>query len=97
MTKTTTQKDKKISIKELYQDYGEVSDIFSTEPTKVQKVKYVIFHKLSESDRRIILIYAELQSIRKVAQKLGISAASAWLTISKIKQHIKEEMNGNKK
>lgn len=93
MMKTTTQqKDKKISIKELYQDYGEISDIFSTEPTKVQKTKFIIFHKLTESDRRIILLYAELQSIRKVAEKLGISAASAWLTISKIKQHIKDEM-----
>lgn len=81
-----------MKITELYQDYGEDNDIFSEEPEKVRKVKYIIFHKLSEADRRIILMYAELQSIRKVAAKLGISAASAWLKLKEIKDTVKSYM-----
>lgn len=81
-----------MNIKQLYQDYLPVDDIFTEEPEKVRKVKYIIFNKLTEPNRRIILLYAELQSIRKVAQKLGISAASAWLRITEIKNEIKNLM-----
>ena len=78
-----------MKITELYQDYLPVDDVFTEEPEKVRKVKYIIFNKLTEPNRRIIILYAELQSIRKVAQKLGISAASAWLKITEIKNEIK--------
>lgn len=81
-----------MTIRELYSDYLPVDDIFTEEPEKVRKVKYIIFNKLTEPNRRIILLYAELQSIRKVAQKLGISAASAWLRITEIKNEIKNLM-----
>lgn len=81
-----------MNIKELYEDYEPVNDIFQDEPLKIQRVKYIIFHKLKESDRRIIILYAELQSIRKVAQKLNVSAASAWLQIDRIRKEIKNLM-----
>lgn len=79
-------------MKEIYEDYKLNLSVFSTEPEKVRKVKMIIFYKLSEADRNIILMYAELQSIRKLSKVLNVSAASAWLKIDEIRNKIKELM-----
>ena len=77
----------------LYEDYKPNTNIFVDEPEKVRKTKWIIFNKLSEPDRRVILYYAELQSIRKLSKILNVSAASAWLKINEIRTIIKDEIN----
>ena len=79
-------------MKEIYEDYKLNLSVFTTEPETVRKVKKIIFYKLSEADRNIILLYAELQSIRKLSKTLNVSAASAWLKIDEIRNKIKELM-----
>ena len=83
------------NIQELYEDYLETDDVFTDEPQKITRLKYIIFHKLTEPERRIILLYTELQSIRKVAKLLNVSPASAWISINDVKTKIKKEYGNN--
>ena len=80
-------------IETLYEEYKPNTSIFVDEPDKVRKTKAIIFSKLTEPDRRIILLYTELQSIRKLSKLLNVSAASAWLRVNEIRNKIKEMMN----
>jgi len=84
------------NIQELYEDYLETDDIFTDEPKNITRLKYIIFHKLTEPERRIILLYTELQSIRKVAKMLNVSPASAWISIDTVKRKIRNEYNNGK-
>lgn len=79
-------------IKDIYEDYKPNLSIFADEPEKIRRVKKIIFYKLSEPDRNIILMYAELQSIRKLSKALNVSAASAWLKIDEIRSKIRSLM-----
>lgn len=54
-------------------------------------IKTVIFKDLTEIERRIILLYAELQSQRKLGDLMGLSAA----TINKILKDIKRKIYDN--
>lgn len=54
-------------------------------------IKTVIFKDLTEIERRIILLYAELQSQRELGKIMGLSAA----TINKILKDIKKKIYDN--
>ena len=53
------------------------------------KLKKIIFYKLTEAERRIIILYAQEESLRKLGALLGISTASAWIEVNKIRKKIK--------
>lgn len=73
---------------EIYSDYLPDDSVFSEETEEINHLKHIIFDKLTESERRIIILYTELQSVRKVAKLLFISPSSAWNEISRIKKKI---------
>lgn len=79
-----------INITRIMEDYVPDDDIMSEEPEDINRLKHIIFDKLPEVDKRVILLYAELQSIRKVAAHLGVSASTAYLLIKRIKDDIKQ-------
>lgn len=79
-----------LNFKKIFEDYQPDNDIFSEEPEVVAKLKDVIFNRLSEIDRRVILLYAELQSQRKVAKLLGVSASTVNILIRRIRKEILE-------
>lgn len=79
-----------INLNRILEDYQPDNDIFSEEPEVVAKLKDVIFNRLSEIDRRVILLYAELQSQRKVAKLLGVSASTVNILIRRIRKEILE-------
>ena len=57
---------KKLDIKEILEDYQPSDDIFNDEDELIDKLKHIIYLKLNEVDKRIILMYAELKSLRKL-------------------------------
>ena len=82
----------KLDIKEILEDYQPSDDIFNDEDELIDKLKHIIYLKLNEVDKRIILMYAELKSLRKLGMELGISVSSAWLKIKEIRDKIYKEL-----
>lgn len=84
---------------EIEEEFKETSDLFDETSQFDKVIKYIIFNKLSETERRIILLYAEIGNQRGCGKALGVSAATVNLEIKKIRQHIYEELekikNGN--
>ena len=83
---------KKLDIKEILEDYQPSDDIFNDEDELINKLKHIIYLKLNEVDKRIILMYAELKSLRKLGMELGISVSSAWIKIKEIRDKIYKEL-----
>ena len=82
----------KLNIKEILEDYQPSDDIFNDEDELVNNLKHIIYLKLNEVDKRIILMYAELKSLRKLGSELGISVSSAWIKIKEIRDKIYKEL-----
>lgn len=82
----------KIDFEEIFKEYEIDDDIFCDESPKVKALKYVIFNDLSEIERRVILLYAEEQSQRKVAKLLGISPGSVNIVIKGIRKKILDNL-----
>ena len=80
-----------ISLKDIYEDYAEDTTIFNEEDDKVRKIKHIIFNDLDEVDRRIILLYSEFESLRKLAAELNVSTTTAYYKVKEIKQKIMEK------
>lgn len=78
---------------DIVQDYIPDNTIWSEEDEKLNKVKNIIFNELTEVERRIIIMYAELGSLRKLGKELGVSASSAFIKIRQIKEKINDKYN----
>ena len=83
----------KLNIKEILEDYQPSDDIFNEEDELINNLEHIIYLKLNEVDKRIILMYAELKSLRKLGMELGISVSSAWLKIKEIRDKIYKELD----
>lgn len=82
----------KLNIKEILEDYQPSDDIFNEEDELINNLKHIIYLKLNEVDKRIILMYAELKSLRKLGMELGISVSSAWIKVNEIREKIYKEL-----
>lgn len=82
----------KLNIKEILEDYKPSDDIFNEEDELINELKHIIYLKLNEVDKRIILMYAELKSLRKLGMELGISVSSAWIKVNEIRDKIYKEL-----
>lgn len=80
-----------INLKDIYEDYAEDTSIFNEEDDRVAKLKHIIFNDLDEIDRRIILLYVEYQSLRKLAATLKVSTTTAYYKVKEIKQKIMDK------
>ena len=83
---------KKITISQILRDYQCKDDCFTEDTPLIRQTKYIINNKLSRSDRMIIVLYAELQSYRKVGKLLGVSHTTTMNEIKRIKALIKEQL-----
>lgn len=81
--------DKPIDTRALMNEYRVNDDIFSEESEKVRLTKQALWN-LSETDRLLICLYSEIQSLRKLGELLGVSRTTAYLQIKIIKEKIKE-------
>lgn len=89
-----------INIKDILEDYSPNNDIFTEENPEINKLKNIIYNDLDEVDRRIIIMYAELGSLRKLGKELGVCAATALTKIIEIRKKIydhyfKSDINTN--
>lgn len=79
--------------KTIREDYRFDGSIFTTEPDKVARVKWVLDHRLSEVDRTLIILYSDCLSTRKLGKRLGISHSLVAKEIRRIRETILEEYN----
>lgn len=80
-------------MKRILEDYLPDDDIMSEEEFRVNAIKHIIYDKLSETDKRVILLYAELGSQREVGRKLGVSASTVNILIKRIRKDILRYFN----
>ena len=79
-----------INLKEINEEYKIEEDIFTDYDWDYIKLIKIIETKLTTAEQIIIKMYAELASVRKVGQILGVSQSTAYLEITRIKNKIKE-------
>lgn len=78
----------KIDIDKILEEYKPDNSIFTEEDEHINKLKNIIY-SLTEPEKRIILLYAELGTFRKLGKELGVSTSSAYLKIKDIRNKIK--------
>lgn len=83
----------KNEFKNILEDYKPDDSIFNEEPEITNQLKHIIYNDLDEVDRRCILLYCELGSLRKLGTELHVSASSAYLKIKSIKEKINAKLN----
>ena len=77
----------------IQEDYAWDPSIFSEEDERVARLKYIINRKLTQPERAIFLLYTEMQSYRKLGERLNISHTTCRTLVEQIKKKILEEYN----
>lgn len=73
------------------QEYAYNGTIFDKDGPKVRAAKLAL-SRLDVADQAIFILYAELGSIRKLGELLGISRGCAHKEIKRIRQELMERM-----
>ena len=66
-------------------------DIFDEDPEKVRTIKRIITQRLSQTDRTLIVLYADCQSYRKLGKVLGVSHMTARKEVLRIRAAVLAE------
>lgn len=69
-------------------DYKYSDDIFNEDDVRVRLLKYIINNNLNDVEKRLIILYIDTQSFRKVAKELNISVSTCYNYINRIKRKI---------
>ena len=77
--------------KTIREDYRYDGSIFSQEPDKIARLKWIIDNRLTEVERILILLYTDCQSYRKLAKKLTLSHQTCAKEVRRIKAKMIEE------
>lgn len=83
-------------MKRILEEYLPDDDLFSSEDARMNALKHIIYEKLSEIDKRVILLYAELGSQREVGRKLGVSASTVNILIKRIRNEILKHLDNGR-
>lgn len=78
----------KIDIDKILEEYKPDNSLFTEEDEYINKLKNIIY-SLTEPEKRIIIMYAELGTFRKLGKELGVSTSSAYLKVLDIRNKIK--------
>lgn len=86
-------KDKELArdYKTIREDYRFDPSIFSQEPERVARLKWIIDNRLTDVERILILLYIDCQSYRKLAKKLTLSHQTCAKEVRRIKDKILHE------
>ena len=76
------------SYRDIKQDYAWEFDMFIEAPERTELLKEIVATRLNEVDRTIILLYAEIQSTRKLGKRMGMSMMTVWREIQRIKAEV---------
>lgn len=88
-----TKQRNQLKVNHFIDEYKPDNTIWSEESEILKKIKFIIFHLLTEQERNILLYYSETQKQKEVAKALGISLASTHKQISTIREKIKYYLN----
>lgn len=80
--------DKNFNIYDLEETYKFDKSIFNEDDELIRKIKYTIENKLSETERRIILVYTHIGNIRDTASVFKVSPTTIWNQINNIRKKI---------
>lgn len=72
-------------------DYAFDGSVMCNDDERVRAVKRIIAEKLNTVDRTIIIMYMDLQSLRKLGKRFGVSHATMRTEVNRIKQIILKE------
>lgn len=91
-----SNEDKRKEIADLYdlslRDYVPGKGIFDEDAPRVRAVKRCIAENLNEAERFIIVMYAELGSVRKLAEVIGVHYSTLYREIRRIRTKIKQRI-----
>lgn len=86
-----------MNIYQIIDEYKPNDSVFDEDEEEIRKLKKIIYNKLDETDRRIILEYAEIGNSRDCAKLFKVSPTTIYLRIkeiqNKIKSYLKNEYN----
>lgn len=89
---TTGTEDARTIFQRAKAEYSFAFDVFTGDDDRMQRLKRVIVSKLGQSDQNILLLYAEVGSLRKTAEMLGVSKNTFVKNLRRIQKTIKDEM-----
>lgn len=84
---------KEYDMQEIIKEYAPTDDIMNRENERTQRLKEIIYSQLTPAERNVILLYTELDTIRRVAKELHVSPSTAWIEIKRIQKIIKDNLN----
>ncbi len=76
-------------VRDIRIDYRPDGTVFGTDPERVEILKEVVA-ALPEADRTLLLLYAEMQSYRKMGAALHLSHMTCRRTVVKIRARVLE-------
>lgn len=76
-------------------EYAFDPDVMCRDDERVRRVKEIVDTRLSAVDKTIILLYADCQSLRKLAKKMGVSHTTIRKDVNRIKDIIRKEYEGS--
>lgn len=86
-----------MNIYQILDEYKPNDSIFDDDDDKIRKLKKIIYNNLDETERRIILEYAEIGNSRDCAKLFKVSPTTIYLRIkeiqNKIKSYLENEYN----
>ena len=93
-SKDTTSRTADIgrTYREIRRDYVFRDDPFCEDDVKVRRVKWVVENRLTQADRTIILLYAEIGSYRKLGRRLGLSHTTVKNEVHRIRRIIQDNL-----
>lgn len=81
------------SYRDMLEDCKFEPDIMCEKAQLVRKLKYIINKRLSVEDKTLILLYADYDSLRKLAGLLGVSHVTVKNRIAGIRRDILSELD----
>ena len=67
-------------------------DAFCGDGPKARRTKWVCSHRLEDAERVLVYLYAELGSVRDLAQMLGVARSTLGDEIKRIKDKVQREV-----
>ena len=89
---TETTEDARTIFQRARSEYSFSFDVFTQDDDRMQRLKRVIVSKLGQADVNILLLYAEVGSVRKTAEMLGVSKNTFVKNLRRIRKTINDEM-----
>lgn len=83
--------DRHIRLRLLDEEYTVSKGVFDEDDARVGRCKAAL-RRLSDSDRRLFILYADTGSVRKLSQMLGVSKSTVQNRVTEIRRELKKSM-----